>query len=68
MERKISVKIEGEGCFEIYADDEKLGELVYCDCKEWTHKTLEIDMTGEKALYFKFKGSGLAQLLEFRFS
>ena len=64
----LAVKIEGEGCFEIYADDEKLGELVYCDCKEWTHKTLEIDMTGEKALYFKFKGSGLAQLLEFRFS
>ena len=64
----LTARMEGDGYFEIYTGDEKQGDIAYSDCKEWTEKSLEIKALGQKALYFKFKGSGTAQLLEFRFS
>ena len=65
MQLTLSAKCQGEGTFEVYTDDCKVGELEYDGCSEWTQKTLDITANGIKNLLFKFRGTGVAELMDF---
>ncbi len=63
----LNVKCKGTGIFDVYTDEELMGSIEFHDCNVWTSKELSFKTEGRRALYFRFKGSGMAELLEFSF-
>lgn len=55
----------GEGYFEVWAGDEKAGELTISPSKDWTESVAEICAEGTQAMYFVYRGSDRTELLSF---
>lgn len=61
---------EGAGSFLLSTDEaglEPVGELPVHPAGDWTSSETRLDLTGTKALYLRFRGSGATELLEIRF-
>lgn len=66
-ELTLNAKCDGEGTFEIYTDGDKVGEMEYNNCSSWTQKSLKFDANGTMDLAFKFRGTGVAEVMSFSF-
>ncbi len=66
----LSLRVRGnaEGRFCICTEDGYVGEVAIHPSKDWADFKTTIHVQGKKALYFKFKGDGFAELLELDFS
>ena len=65
---ELAVRGEGGGRFEVYADEEKVGEIALNQSAEWTKVSTRIPDVGVRALYLKYVGAGTTQLKEIAFT
>lgn len=67
----IRVRGEGGGVYLLSTDEagtEEIGRIAVWPSPEWAWFETEIDVTGEKAPYLRYNGTGFSELLEIRFS
>lgn len=55
------------GCFELWNEREKLGEIAVPASENWTQSRTVFTETGEKPLYFVYRGEGKSELLNIFF-
>ena len=61
----LSYRAEGEGVWEIWTDQEKAAEVMSGQAQQWKKVSADLELYGKQALYFVYRGSGTADLLEF---
>ncbi len=64
---RITTRGSGTGKFQVYTDEEMVGEIQVQESNDWTSTQITIDVKGEKSLYFKYCGMGKKDLLEIEF-
>ncbi|MBE6978843.1 MAG: glycosyl hydrolase family 43 [Ruminococcaceae bacterium] len=67
-ETKLTVTVRGgSGCFDVYTDDEKQGEISFCANGDWHTESLTFSAKGDRALYLHFRGAERCELLDIQF-
>ncbi len=64
---ELLVRGEGQGSFKVFADEECAGTVLVAASDEWRTTGTMLHVSGDKALYLQYEGSGLTQLKEIRF-
>ena len=68
-ETKFTVTVRGGGgCFGVYTDNEKQGEISFCANGDWHTESLTFSTKGDKAIYLHFRGVERCELLDIQFA